>query len=211
MTTHERGLSRSRNLAMRHATGDVCVLADDDEVFTPAYVDRIAATFDERPESDVIAFSVQERAAVRKKPLAGSRLSRIQLMQVSSVQISFRRTRVLRSGVQFDVDFGAGSIFPMGEELIFLHDLRRAGLRISAVPLEIAHLEPSSSSWFRGYDEQFFRARGASFVRADRRFGSAYALQWALRKRRLYRHEVELPEALKWMRAGAREWLQWRT
>ena len=32
-TTNERGLSRSRNMALKYAEGDICVLCDDDEIF----------------------------------------------------------------------------------------------------------------------------------------------------------------------------------
>jgi hypothetical protein len=201
-----RGLSRSRNLALEKATAEICLLADDDEIFVSSYEERILRTFARFPQSDVIAFSVHNRDGLRKSPLQARRLNRLSLMKVSSVQVAFRRKAVVEAGVHFDTDFGAGARYPMGEELVFLCDLHRAGLRMAAVPLEIAHLEPGESSWFTGYDERFFRARGASFARAEPYRWHVYAAQWAIRKRRAYEPAVGLADALRWMHQGATEW-----
>lgn len=203
--TRERGLSRSRNLALENASADICALADDDEVFSPTYEERILSAFEATPHADIIAFAVQNRGSLRKPPLTSDNLRRHELMKVSSVQIAFRRRRVLDAGVRFDVEFGAGSRFPMGEELIFLSDARRAGLRICAVPIEVAHLEPGESSWFKGYDAEFFRARGASFARAEPHLARAYSLQWAIRKRRAFEAEVSLGHAIRLMMDGVRD------
>lgn len=206
LDSSDRGLSRSRNVALEHARGDICLLADDDEVLAATYKDRIQNAFASNPRSDVIIFSVQNHDRVRKPPLSARTVSRMQLMKVSSVQVAFRRAPVVASGVKFDTQFGAGSPFAMGEELIFLSDLRHAGLRISAVPLEVAHLEPSISSWFSGYDEAFFRSRGASFARAEPARALAYSLQWAIRKRRLYSDTTDVSTAFRWMREGIAAW-----
>ncbi|MDO5552068.1 MAG: glycosyltransferase, partial [Lachnospiraceae bacterium] len=37
ITTTERGLSRSRNMALEHAQGEICLLCDDDEIFKERY------------------------------------------------------------------------------------------------------------------------------------------------------------------------------
>ena len=36
-STRDRGLTRSRNMAISKSTADVCLLCDDDEVFQPDY------------------------------------------------------------------------------------------------------------------------------------------------------------------------------
>lgn len=200
------GLSRSRNLALATASADICLLADDDEVFVSTYEDRILTTFADRPHDDVIAFTVNFRESLRKPPLRASSVRRLDLMKLSSVQLAFRRDRVLESGVRFDCEFGAGSTFNMGEEFIFLSDLARRGLRIAAVPLEIAHLEERASTWFTGFDDAFFRARGASFARAQPTLAPLLVTQWALRKRSLFSKSSPPSDALRLMLQGVDEW-----
>ena len=41
INTTERGLSRSRNMAIRNAWGDVCLICDDDEWLSDDYADTI--------------------------------------------------------------------------------------------------------------------------------------------------------------------------
>ena len=46
ISTTERGLAKSRNLAIRNAKGDICVLADDDEVYEQDIWPEIIKSFD---------------------------------------------------------------------------------------------------------------------------------------------------------------------
>lgn len=201
-----RGLSRSRNQAIEAASADICLIADDDEILHSCYEERLVEAFASNPELDVIVFVVNWHDRLRKKALPAGELRPRQLMRVSSVQIAFRLDRVRNSGVKFDTRFGAGATFSMGEELIFLMDLQRHGLRIGHVPLEIAHLNDTESSWFTGYSEKYFRDRGASFSRASRRWGWLYSLQWAVRKRTLYSPSITSTRACVATLNGVTRW-----
>lgn len=52
----DRGLSKSRNTALKHATGDICVLADDDLEYVENYRDLIIEQFKLHPQADIITF-----------------------------------------------------------------------------------------------------------------------------------------------------------
>ena len=54
--TTERGLSRSRNMALKNATGDVCLFCDDDEVLVDGYENIIRTAFEEHESYSLIAF-----------------------------------------------------------------------------------------------------------------------------------------------------------
>ena len=41
ISTTQRGLTKSRNMAIAHSDADVCLLCDDDEVFVPGYEEKI--------------------------------------------------------------------------------------------------------------------------------------------------------------------------
>ena len=53
LTTPEKGLSRSRNLALRYAEGHVALICDDDEKLSPDYAEIIFRGYRELPEADV--------------------------------------------------------------------------------------------------------------------------------------------------------------
>ncbi len=55
-STTERGLSRSRNMAITRATADICLLCDDDEVFVPGYAGKILEAYEDLPQADIIIF-----------------------------------------------------------------------------------------------------------------------------------------------------------
>ena len=46
ISTTERGLAKSRNMAIKNAKGDICVLADDDEIYEQKIWPEIINSFD---------------------------------------------------------------------------------------------------------------------------------------------------------------------
>ena len=45
ISVEERGLSKSRNLALFNSTGDICLIADDDIVYNPNILERIRSDY----------------------------------------------------------------------------------------------------------------------------------------------------------------------
>ena len=58
INTTEHGLSKSRNMAIRNADADICLLADDDEILADGYVELIKNTFQTNPHASIISFKV---------------------------------------------------------------------------------------------------------------------------------------------------------
>lgn len=112
-------------------------------------------------------------------------------MKVSSWQISFRRARILDAGVRFDELMGAGTGNGAEEELKFLTDCEKAGLRIYYVPALIASVAQTESTWFHGYTETFFENRGATtrYILGSC-LAALYAVYFVIRKRSLYRDSI---------------------
>lgn len=54
----DRGLSKSRNMAIRYASSDICLLCDDDEILYDNYANLIESAFEENPDADLIAFAL---------------------------------------------------------------------------------------------------------------------------------------------------------
>ena len=160
ITTTERGLSRSRNMAVLHSAADVCLFCDDDESFIDGYEEIILQAFRSLPQADIIAFNVEGKQTRLSDKI--QKLGFTGCLKLASYQIAFRREAIVRNRLFFDVYMGAGSGNGCGEENKFLLDCRKAGLSIYYVPQTIAILRPQASTWFFGYDWNFFYQRGAA-------------------------------------------------
>lgn len=202
--TTDRGLTKSRNMAIAKSRADVCLLCDDDEVFVPEYETKILSAYEELPQADVIIFKmVNWPAAFEDKVMP---LKFPQTMKVCSWQISFRRQRLLDMGVRFDELLGAGSGNGAEEELKFLLDCQRAGLNIYYVPTPIATVAQSQSTWFEGFTEKFFEDRGATtrYILGTA-VASVYAVYYALKKKRQHKYPLPVSKALLATFRGIRE------
>ena len=120
ISTTERGLSRSRNMALKYAKGDFCLLADDDEVLVDEYNKRIIESFDRNPKADIICFQI--KSPTKRYANKQRRVGMLDALKISSWQICVRRKRVSDAGVQFDIKLGSGTPQGFGEEIKFLQD-----------------------------------------------------------------------------------------
>lgn len=203
-STQQRGLTRSRNMALEKAHGDICLLCDDDEVFLPGYEERILRAYERVPQADVVVLKMENRPA--SFPDRVMRLRFPLTMRVSSWQISFRRERLHAAAVRFDEFLGAGTGNGAEEELKFLLDCERSGLRIYYVPVVIASVMQKQSTWFHGYDYRFFENRGATtryILGAG--VASIYAIYYIIQKRRMYEADISSWAALCAVFRGIRE------
>ena len=203
-STTARGLTKSRNQAIAMAQADICLLCDDDEVFVEDYETKILDAYQSLPQADVVIFRMVDRPC----PF-GDRARRLrfpQTMKVSSWQISFRRHRLLESGVRFDELLGAGTGNGAEEELKFLLDCQKAGLAIYYAPVEIATVAQEESTWFAGFDEKFFENRGATtrYI-LGLPLSVAYGIYYVAAKRRLYEKTTAPGKALAAIFRGIRE------
>lgn len=203
-STKQRGLTKSRNMAIWNSDADVCLLSDDDEVFAPDYVEKVLGAYESLPQADVIIFKMENR-----EPSFPDRIMRLRFpktMKVSSWQISFRRQRLLDAGVWFDELMGAGSGNGAEEELKFLTDCEKAGLQIWYVPETIAAVAQQSSTWFEGFTERFFEDRGATtryILGAP--LACTYGVYYVVKKRHMYAETITPAQAMKATLRGIRE------
>ena len=54
--TLDRGLSKSRNLAIKNAIGDICLIADDDVVLEKDFHESILSSYESLSDADLISF-----------------------------------------------------------------------------------------------------------------------------------------------------------
>lgn len=203
-SVNDTGLTKSRNYAIKKSTADICLLCDDDEVFVDNYEEGILTAYKDIPEADVMIFDIGNQKTIhRDKP---TKLGYFDLMHVASWQISFRRKSLIENDVYFDERMGAGSGNGAEEELKFLTDCRKKGLAIYFVPFVIADVAQTKSTWFKGYDEQFFINRGNT-TRYIMGYVPAllYAVYYSVRKRHQFNRDISWFKAFRLILKGMHE------
>lgn len=195
LTTNERGLSRSRNLAIEHAHGNVVLICDDDETLKEKYDKIIENAYRQIPDADIIAFRMENQEC-RLKPKA-QRLNAWTCMRISSWQITFKPEAVKARNIRFDEYMGAGTGNGAGEEVKFLRDCIHAGLKAYYVPEAIGTVRQTDSTWFQGFTREFFYQRGiVSRYMLGLPLAILYAFYYTIVKKEKYQQTVSPKEAL---------------
>ncbi|MBE5968373.1 MAG: glycosyltransferase family 2 protein [Lachnospiraceae bacterium] len=206
--TSERGLSRSRNMAMRNATGDICILADDDEEFCDGYGDIVKTAFSDHQFFSIIRFRIQ---GIEKKfknyPSKEYSIGYIKSLKISSVELAFRRKDVVTNGIFFDELIGSGTEFLMGEENAFIYQCLLKKMKVLYVPKTLANLHIGNSSWFDGFNIDYFVGRGAAFTAMSKRMSKLLILQFAIRKFNLYKNDIGFIASIHYMMQGRKKYL----
>ncbi|WP_281725747.1 glycosyltransferase [Lachnoclostridium phocaeense] len=207
INTTERGLSRSRNMAINNAKGDICIIADDDEIFIDNYAEVVKSAFEREPQYSILRFCIEGiEKEFKRYPTRSYRIGFINSMKTSSVELAFKRTDIYMNNIKFDTLIGAGTKYPMGEENSFLIQCLKKRLRIKYIPRKIANLHIGNSSWFKNYDKNYFIGRGAAFTSMSRRYSFILIFQFAIRKYRLYKDKINIADAIRYMIEGSRKY-----
>ena len=166
VSTDTRGVSRNRNIALAHSgqDADLIVFADDDLVFNDGYENMIADEFAAHPEADAIKFNLHDLSATRK--ISMKRIERFEKatrrnMSASGVWGVALKTAVLKKhNYKFDERFGPGTAHPNGEDTIFLMKMIDSGIRFYRSPVDIAGIDQTESTWFKGRNALYFETCG---------------------------------------------------
>lgn len=197
--TTERGLSKSRNMAIKNAWGDICMICDDDEVICDNCEEVILNAYRENPDASLIAFALIRKDNGKQYPKEKSTLGFKQILKTSSHQITFSRHNLVEYAILFDEKMGSGTGNGGGEENMFMLTIRKKGLQMLYYPDIIATVNPGASQWFKGYDNKYFENLGWTNRRL---FGSilglVYLIYWPIFRRSEYAKDgLSIYQALK--------------
>ena len=151
-----QGLSRNRNNALRMANADICLIADDDNIYTPEFLNNITEAWKKNSDADILTFQAETSDGFLLHPYPAP--------YVCSVEITFRRKSILCKGLKFDERFGLGSPFLCaGEEDVFMADAQRSGLIIRYIPQVIVRTNGTTTSSGFIIDSKVQISKGATF------------------------------------------------
>ena len=168
----EIGLSKSRNLALKNAIGNILLITDDDVIFEKDFQNKIQNAYSENEKASVIAFCVNnEKGQLFKKYSKKTKfnLNYFDIYNIMSIEITINRNNFDGKNIQFDENFGLGTSFLFGEEAIFLSDLKKQNATMSFVPLVIASHDSISTINKVSIENQYFTL-GALYFRIHNKF-----------------------------------------
>lgn len=208
ISTKERGLSKSRNMAMENARGEIILFADDDETMAHGYEDAIIRAFSELSDATMIAFNVNRINVAMKKTYYHINSVKLSHRLFGAPMTACRLSYIKEANIRMNEMFGSGSDWGGGEDGLFQRDIRRSSLLIYEYPLEIATIDYSNESkWFNGYTPEYFYQQGAYAEHSETSkvksmLYALYSSFWKLRK------ETDLSpfQKLKWRRLGKKGW-----
>ena len=201
LTTDTRGVGVNRNMTLQYAQGDICLFADDDVTYLDDMEQKVLAEFEAHPDADIMIFHLDTdspRKQIRYPKT--KKCNRFTRMPWGAVRIAFRRTSWQKANVWFTTLFGGGCVFPSGEDSMWLAEAKRKGLTFYVSKETIGKIDMEESSWFTGYDEKFYFAKGAYYQAVHPKTFGVWTLYFLLRTRSF--GKLSVSEKRKWMKIG---------
>lgn len=161
ISTNTRGVGKNRNIALLNATGEICVLGDDDLVYSENYPEIINKAFDEIPKADIIIFHIVNLKYPNKRIIKKiKKVNIFNFARYGACRIAFKLESIQKANLWFSTLYGGGARYSAGEDTLFLSEARKKGLNIYTHPWKIADAIQETSSWFLGYNEKYFFDKG---------------------------------------------------
>ncbi|WP_157805330.1 glycosyltransferase family 2 protein [Confluentibacter citreus] len=132
INSFDLGLTKSRNLAIVNAIGDICLIADDDVEYVLDFDKIIISSFSALKHASAIRFRIGTFTGKDYKnyPLKSKRLiNKKDIIDASSIEIAFKRNEIINK-ISFNTFFGLGSYFTCGEEYLFLKEMINKKLQV---------------------------------------------------------------------------------
>ncbi|OIQ17308.1 MAG: hypothetical protein BM557_08845 [Flavobacterium sp. MedPE-SWcel] len=176
----EKGLSKSRNLALDNTNSKLCVITDDDIIFKKDFETHILNTYNAIPNAALISFRVENKLGDLYKKYPDCRkekLNHIDRLNIMSVEMVLNKSIIDKYNIRFNEQFGLGAKFGMGEEAILVNQLYKNELEVVIEPkVIVTHLEETTHTKVSLEDKYYIQ--GALFTAL---FNKKYLL-WVLLK-----------------------------
>lgn len=167
INSFEKGLTKSRNLAIENAVGFIGVIADDDIVYEENFAEEIIKAHNKYRDAGLISFQVMNFEGKPYKNydnIEKQITKRRKETPLSSVEITFKINTFLLHHIYFNEFFGLGAKFQAGEEELLLLSLFRNNIKVIHVPRFIINHASESSASNQGTDRFIYARGGLKYV-----------------------------------------------
>lgn len=199
---NDKGLSRNRNNALAHCSGDVILISDDDTKFYPDGISSLIESFMAYPDMDVATLRADYPTHRKSYPPAYSNLH-IPLPKnycVASIEIALRR--ITGGALKFHPDFGLGSsLLHGGEDEILLLTAINRGLVCRHLPIVVCAHPTLSTGYKPELSSKNIRAMGCVIALS---YPLSSVLRIPLKAWRIHKsHQSSFFKSLRYLISGA--------
>jgi glycosyltransferase involved in cell wall biosynthesis len=144
----DKGISKSRNLAILNSKAKILLFTDDDVVFIENFDQKIIEAYNNNPLVSAICFQTltTEGVLYSNYPKHNKILNNKEIINVLSIEVSCKSDSIKKGKIKFNEWFGLGSQFEDSETFFYLRNLKNKGFRVFFCPLNIVIHKPFSSS-----------------------------------------------------------------
>lgn len=177
INSSERGLAKSRNMAIKNCMCRYAILTDDDVIFEEDLLIKLNKGFMVFPEAAIIKFQAMKFGNTPFSDYAPDPITNLGLfglMGTSSIEMVIDMDKLKDNNILFDENFGLGAVFGNGLEQAFLDNVRKRKLQVAYYPRVIVS-HPHDCSGRNHTDHKYYYVNGAL---AQKMFGSL-SLFWA--------------------------------
>lgn len=195
------GLSRNRNFAIVHATGDLLLTADDDLQYFPDAFRKIRETFSQHPDAAAALFRyVLADGSQEKRYPAGTVDVKRRLPKgyyVTSFELAHRRA----TNIFYPENMGVGEELGCGEESVAVDRLLKSGAKVILSDTVICVHPEATTGTRHGFNRSNTMGQGATI-------GILHPYSWPMRLpikalRMVKAHQGPLPKLLFYLFKGA--------
>ena len=167
ITSFEKGVTKSRNLAIAMASSDIVFFCDDDVIYKLGIQSDIISAHEKYIDAGFITFAYTE-SELESEPHRFKKSmyehSFFSILSVGTIQVSCKRKTIVSNEIYFPEDMGAGNKIFLCDEPVFLSGFIKKGIKGIYLPISIGfHPEDSSGLVFNDY--YAFLSRLFCFVR----------------------------------------------
>ena len=211
ITTNTIGVGKNRNLAMMYSSADICLIADDDLVYVDDLEKIILDEFFHHPKADIIIFHLDTDGENRKQISYKNtrKHHRYENMPWGAIRICYKKSSIDKANLHFTELFGGGCKYPSGEDSIWLLDAKKAGLTFYVSNKTIGKVSFEESSWFTGYDDKYYFAKGAYYAAVHKKSIFIWYMYFLFRTRNF--GELNIKRKWKMMRLGSKAYNNYKT
>jgi len=167
VNSFEKGLAKSRNLALENAAGKILLIADDDVIYQAGFSTKIINVYNQFPDAAAINFCAvkSDGSLIKNYPKHSKKnLNAFDIFNTSSIEMTLNKAILDKTKIRFDENFGLGAMFEMGEEAIFLFDLKSKKQQLVFEPKVIVKHPELTSSAKKSIEEKYY-IQGALYTR----------------------------------------------
>ena len=159
------GVSKNRNFLIRRSKADYLLFLDDDAILDDNSYYQLIKIIEQRIKPKGINFckfnvTCDDLKRQIKQLKSKRRIGFKTLSSFGVIGLVAKRSFIVDNNLFFDESIGPGCQITSGEDTVFYKSICKATKRICSDSIHVARLPISESSWFKGYDRQYFINKG---------------------------------------------------